>query len=576
MTSSPVLSVVTGTYNRLTTLQRLITSVRHTVPASIPYEVIVADNGSTDGTAAWLAEQATIRTVQLGEPVGAVKAFTAAARQAQGKYVLLATDDCHFPPLAILRAIRYLEETPACGAVAFGHNKYLRDKFEVMVHPAHDEHGWRMNVIYPQIALVRRWLGDEVGWWGGDHPVMKEAFTYAGDNFLGAGIWERGYTVDSVDGVYEYEDVIEDAPRQMNTERHTNDARLFYSLYPPPDGHLVRETPTLTNPDRRQLRVLCALSYTPRIPHHRRNKAGWRNAWGRVGLVYDYDYQGRHAQGANVVQELAAIAQAWQPHIIFTQVHTPSAAFGLETAAHLRSAAPKAVMINWNGDYWPANYLRPDAIEMLRYYDLQLVQNAWVIEPYCEQGICAAFIPHSFEPVDKLPHSQRYPAVFAGNAYDEWRVAFVQKLMQWGVTVFGNAKGLQTNGNTLYDYAGQRAVYRHAKVAVSIMHFEQQVHGYVSNRLWEIMAAGGALCLQQHSPGLDELTGLQAGVHYVEWRTLDELHDLIQYYTDPAHEAERARIAKAGHQEVLARHSFDARLDMLIDQILPQVLHASG
>lgn len=569
----PILSVVTGTFNRIVTLKRLIDSVRNTVPKALPYEIIVADNGSTDGTGDWLAQQSDIRVMQLGKPMGAIKAFTEAAKQARGTYVLLATDDCYFPPRAIIRAIRHLEDTPGCGAVAFGHNKYLRDKFEVAVHAAHDEQGQHLNVIYPQIALVRRWLGAECGWWGGDHPVMGQAFTYGGDDFLGAGIWERGYTVEMVDGVYEYEDVIPDEGRAMNESGHPKDAAFYWSLYPNPDGHLVRRTPQIANPDQRQLRVLCALQYTPGHPTHR-NKRAWSGAFEQIGLTIAYDYRGRHAQGVAVEHELPDIAHAWQPDIIFTQVHHPHGGFTLEVAHHLRQAVPRALMINWNGDYWPKNYLDPDTIEMLRYYDLQLVQNAWVLEPLCQLGICAAFIPHSFEPVGKLPYMPAHDAVWIGNGYNDWRKLLAENLHTWGVALYGGVEG--SKGSTMYDFASGRALYYKAKVAISDMQFTAQARGYVSNRLWEILAAGGALCLQQHSPGLDELTGLRAGVHYVEWRTLDELHEKIGYYTDPAHEAERCVIVQAAYEEVHARHSFEARLRHLIDHILPECFGAKA
>jgi spore maturation protein CgeB len=82
--------------------------------------------------------------------------------------------------------------------------------------------------------------------------------------------------------------------------------------------------------------------------------------------------------------------------------------------------------------------------------------------------------------------------------------------------------------------------------------------------MWEIMAAGGAVCLQQHSAGLDAVTGLKAGVHYAEWRTFDELRDLIAYYL--AHPEEASTMARRAYAEVHRNHSFDARVNWLLSE----------
>ena len=50
-------SVVLGTYNRLPFLKSTIASVRSS-QIDVPYEIIVVDGGSTDGTIDWLTEQA--------------------------------------------------------------------------------------------------------------------------------------------------------------------------------------------------------------------------------------------------------------------------------------------------------------------------------------------------------------------------------------------------------------------------------------------------------------------------------------------------------------------------------------
>ena len=155
--AKPVITVVCGTYKRLATLKRMVQSVRNTLADTVVVDFVIADNASDDGTWDWLEAQTDITALQMGAPVGAIKAFTEAAYQATGDYVVLATDDIYFPPLALLKALRWLETTPDCGVVAFAHNK--SGQFKTDKQKAVTASGEKTGVIYPQICMVRRWLG---------------------------------------------------------------------------------------------------------------------------------------------------------------------------------------------------------------------------------------------------------------------------------------------------------------------------------------------------------------------------------------------------------------------------------
>ena len=68
------ISVVLGTYNRLPFLKATIASVRAS-QIDLPYEIIVVDGGSTDGTIDWLTEQRDIISIiQHNREVSAGKA----------------------------------------------------------------------------------------------------------------------------------------------------------------------------------------------------------------------------------------------------------------------------------------------------------------------------------------------------------------------------------------------------------------------------------------------------------------------------------------------------------------------
>lgn len=561
-----IVSIVCGTYNRLPTLQRMVESVRASVPASLPHEFVIVDNGSDDGTADWCRQQPDVLLMQLGKPSGAVSAFTEGAYAARGKYVLLATDDVRFPAHAIVRAIVHLETHADVGAVAFAHDKYTPGQYAVD-HVGRVGGGW---VPYPQIALVRRWLGDMAGWWGGRHPQMKDAFTYGGDNFLGAGIWERGYRVDAVPGVYEIEEVFEDKARQLNRASAKADSAIYHALYPA--GVPVADAAQVANPDREQLRVLLAQHYDPRTPWHRANKRGWREAWQRRGLTYDYDFASAHAAGRNARDELLDISRAWQPHVILLQLQ--NTAFGLDAYAVelLRYNNPRAVIVNVNGDYWRRGYLDEDMLPINQLVDLVGCTNAHVIPPLCERDVCAFYLPMSYELVDQYELTSwraRTPAhdvVFLGNGYGEkrQRLAEMLRALPYDTGIYGKFPNIETDGDTHYDFAAGRAIYQQAKLAVSTMQFADG-HGYVSNRLWEILAAGGAVALQQHAAGLDELTGLRAGVHYVEWHTLDELPGVIAEWLPREHA--RREMAQVAQAFVRGHHNYDARARAVVREL---------
>ena len=99
---SPVdVSVVIATRNRCESLAETLRSIdRVAVPDGIRHEVIVVDNGSTDGTAALLAEAARADTqlVVASVPLpGKSRALNHALRTSRGRVLLFTDDDVRCP-----------------------------------------------------------------------------------------------------------------------------------------------------------------------------------------------------------------------------------------------------------------------------------------------------------------------------------------------------------------------------------------------------------------------------------------------------------------------------------------------
>lgn len=92
---APLVSIIIPTTNRLQHLKKCIFSIYSRT--STPFELVVVDNGSTDGTAKFLADEAEIRdnmrVLTQGVNLGYQKAINLGVSQAKGEYLLLFNDD---------------------------------------------------------------------------------------------------------------------------------------------------------------------------------------------------------------------------------------------------------------------------------------------------------------------------------------------------------------------------------------------------------------------------------------------------------------------------------------------------
>jgi GT2 family glycosyltransferase len=95
--STPRVSVVIVSWNARSVVQRCLPSVVATDYPNL--EIIVADNASTDGTAAWIArEYPSVKIVRHPENWLFCRGNNAALPHATGEYVLLLNNDVEVPP----------------------------------------------------------------------------------------------------------------------------------------------------------------------------------------------------------------------------------------------------------------------------------------------------------------------------------------------------------------------------------------------------------------------------------------------------------------------------------------------
>lgn len=112
----PRVSVVVVTWNGRPLLERFLPSVLATAYPNL--EVVVADNASTDGTAAWLAaHHPSVRVVRLAENGRFCRGNNAAIPHTSGRYVCLLNNDVEVPPDWLGPLVEAMEADPRLGAV---------------------------------------------------------------------------------------------------------------------------------------------------------------------------------------------------------------------------------------------------------------------------------------------------------------------------------------------------------------------------------------------------------------------------------------------------------------------------
>ncbi len=120
--SEGITSIIIPVCNHQIHTQQCIESIR-AFTQNVEYEIIVIDDGSVDGTAEWLQQQADVRVISNPQSMGCVHAFNQGIREAVGGEILLLHNDTVLSEGWLLRlrtALYSGEKVGAVGPVSYG------------------------------------------------------------------------------------------------------------------------------------------------------------------------------------------------------------------------------------------------------------------------------------------------------------------------------------------------------------------------------------------------------------------------------------------------------------------------
>jgi len=294
-------------------------------------------------------------------------------------------------------------------------------------------------------------------------------------------------------------------------------------------------------------------------------KIGLRDALARIGIVSEFDYFSRHAQVGKdrMMQELSVINNQLRPTLVLTQCHNSDILNANDIKSLRGNCSNETIFVNWNGDYWPEQLLDDNGIRLAKSFDYQTVVNRDVVEKHQLQGINTYYWQIGFEPEGTNYNPEIYhDIVFLASGYSEKRQKLGQFLKSLGENfgIYGDRwPNNWSKGENLYNFREACKIYRGAKIAIGDSQWPES--GFVSNRVFQILAAGNCVLFHQWFRGMENL-GLIDEETCVIWKKEKDLRAKIRIYLND--EEKRKRIAANGEKLALKHHSFDSRVNELL------------
>jgi glycosyltransferase involved in cell wall biosynthesis len=229
---SPLVSIIFGTYNRLSCLKRAVASIRTSV-APHSYEIVITDGGSTDGSLEWMQVQPDIVIADRDNLRGAVSAFNAAWAASKGDFIANFNDDAEYLDDALAKAVDVARSDPKIGQVALtfdtGGQWHIPTFYNSDLHCAN--FGVSPRSVVEAVCAKQ---GGPRNYW---NPIYH---TYAGDCEHSVWIWNMQLRVQDLTDAHVHDVRTYDDLRKRNTRimRIRGDDVIFDRRWP--DAETIR------------------------------------------------------------------------------------------------------------------------------------------------------------------------------------------------------------------------------------------------------------------------------------------------------------------------------------------------
>ena len=159
------------------------------------------------------------------------------------------------------------------------------------------------------------------------------------------------------------------------------------------------------------------------------------------------------------------------------------------------------------------------------------------------------WLPHAFEPAayPRRVIIPKYDVCFVGHVNAPNRIDFLDRMFKEFPNFFF--------GRRLFEEAAQK--FNESKIVLNV-----SIKDDLNMRCMETMGSGSFL-LTNELPTLGEL--FKDGVHLVTYKDLDDAVDKARYYIE--HDEERQKIAAAGYEEAIKKHTYAHRVQTILNAV---------
>ena len=180
-----MISLCIATYNRFNYLKKAMDSIFEGFKdIDYPYEIVVADGGSTDGTLEYLRKLDDINLIEQGKLTGAIKAYNETFHKAKGDYIFGFNDDMVIFPEVIVNSCKLMDNDEQIGIVGPKVQETKRGNLHSILL-----WGKPYWIYSPKIFIIRLSVLKEIGY-------FDECFrTYYVDVDLPLTFLKMGYTI---------------------------------------------------------------------------------------------------------------------------------------------------------------------------------------------------------------------------------------------------------------------------------------------------------------------------------------------------------------------------------------------